>query len=262
MKIATWNVNSIQKRLPLILSFLEKENIDILCLQETKISDKDFPAFELKLNGYYSVFSGAGKNNGVAIISKYPVTEQKVTASDILYSEPRFLLATIQYGGVERTIATVYVPVGGFKDMNFLTKEDREKWNFKLNFLRSLYSFIKKEPIDIISGDFNMVSCLAEISDKSKSNFLCCSERERNIFSEFLKLGYNNAHKGSVESPVYSWWSYQFGHYQSNIGYKLDHILYQKDSIQCKNAIIANKPWREVKDASDHAPLYAEFEFF
>ncbi len=259
MKIATWNVNSIQKRLPLIIRFLKEENVDILCLQELKTDAADFPAFELTLEGYHSASVCEKGKNGVAIISKHKievVSEKLAPKQELTEKEARFILANVWVNDEKISVASVYVPVGGFKDLNELTAEDKEKWNHKLTFLRALYLHLKQTPPDIVLGDFNMVSSLQDISDKTKTNFICCSEKERLIFSEFLKLGYENVYQTLNPNTIaYSWWSYQFGYYTSDLGYRLDHILCKQNRFEYQDICIKKDPWRTHKDASDHAPV-------
>lgn len=260
MKIATWNVNSINKRLPLLLDFLKQEDIDILCLQETKATEESFPRFELELAGYKTFCVCEQGKNGVAVLSRYPIKlcDEKLNTPD---NEARFLCVQVEKSDVYFKIACVYVPVGGFKDFSKFNKDDEEKWQKKLTFLRALYRYLKIENISIVAGDFNMISSLNELADKSQTNFICCSEKERKIFSEFLKLGYENVYNTlNPTQTEYSWWSYQFGFYASNIGLRLDHILAKKDSFKFHHIEIKKHPWRDDKNASDHAPIVLNCE--
>lgn len=130
MKIATWNVNSINKRLNLVKSFIECQNLDILCLQELKTNYTDFPLFDFKLYGYNACYTCFGKNSGVAIISKHPI--KIVFDKDLCQNnEARFIVAEVEIENNKISIASVYVPVGGFKDFNTLTPDDTIKWEYK-----------------------------------------------------------------------------------------------------------------------------------
>ncbi len=263
MKIATWNVNSINKRIKLLLEFLEKEKIDVLCVQELKIGYNDFPVFDLKLAGYNSLCSCENGKNGVAIISKYDMQLISNGFEQNSNREARFIAANIKTPDKNMSIGCVYVPVGGFKDFEDLTEEEITKWNHKLLFLRQFYGYLKKNPLDIVAGDFNMVSKIEDISDKLKQNFICCSPKERKIMYEFEKLGYDNVYNVLYPQKVaYSWWSYQFGYYTSNLGYRLDHILCRQNKFKYSNIDIKHEHWRSVDNASDHAPVVLEFEFF
>lgn len=257
MKISSWNVNSLSKRLSLVLQFLKEEDIDVLCLQELKLEDDSFPIFDFKLAGYDSLFLGEKGKNGVAIISRHALRNVPAQlGSHFLTDEARFITAKISILSHEITIGNVYVPVGGFKDFDFLSQEDMDKWNKKLFFLRGLYSFLKSNPLDIVLGDFNIVSTKNDISEVEKANFICCSQKEREIFSEFLKLGYENTYNIiKPDERAYSWWSYQFGYYQNNKGYRLDHILCKKGVFVYEDICIKKEPWRSHVNASDHAPV-------
>ena len=262
MKIATWNVNSINKRLPLLLDFLRQEDIDVACLQEIKATVENFPSFELELAGYKSCYVCEQGKNGVAILSRHPI---KLCDEylDIPDKEARFLSVKIQKDNTSLKLACIYVPVGGFKDFSDFNRDDKEKWQKKLTFLRALYRYLKKENISLVAGDFNMISSLNELADKSQQNFICCSEQERKIFSEFLKLGYDNVYNTLNPNKIeYSWWNYQFGFYASNIGLRLDHILAKPDFFRFKNIEIKKHPWRDDKNASDHAPIILDCDCF
>lgn len=259
MKLATWNVNSIRKRLPLVLEFLQQEQIDVLCVQETKTDDVGFPQFELNLAGYKCLSVCEGGHNGVAVISKYPIKQIDTClplADTSLKEEARFLSVAIQAESRDISIGCVYVPVGGFKDFNNLDETDILKWQKKLTFLRGLYAYLKKKPLDIIAGDFNIVADEKDISDKTKTNFICCSPKERAIFAEFLKLGFDHVYRLlNPDKIAYSWWSYQFGYYQSDLGYRIDHILCRQKKFHYRQMHICKDPWRGFPDTSDHAPV-------
>lgn len=262
MKIATWNVNSVNKRLNLILDFMKKENPDILCLQELKTNDSEFPYFDFQMAGYNSSCFCESRKNGVAVISKF---EMQIISRGLGIKqeneEARFISVNIPVSGKILTVSSVYVPVGGFKDFDDFTDEDYCKWNNKLSFLRQLYSYIKKNPQDIIAGDFNMVSKPEDISDKSKQNFICCSPKEIKIMSEFEKLGYDNV--GNALKPhgtACSWWGYQSGPYVADSGLRLDHIFCARNKFTYSDINIKKKQWRDVANASDHAPVILECE--
>lgn len=262
MKIATWNVNSIRKRLPLLLQFLQNEQIDVLCVQETKTDYAGMPQFELNLVGYKCLSVCEGGQNGVAIITRYPIkqiADKLLLADTELQQEARFLSAHVSIEGQDVSIGCVYVPVGGFKDFKALDETDELKWQKKLMFLRGLYAFLKKNPIDILAGDFNIVADERDISDSTKINFICCSPKERLIFNEFLKLGYDHVYRIlNPDKIAYSWWSYQFGYFQSNMGYRIDHILCRSNRFQYRQMEILKYPYRQLPDTSDHAPVVLE----
>lgn len=259
IKIATWNVNSINKRLPLLSSWVSEVQPSILFLQELKCPFDKFPLFDLKFLGYESLFICQEKMHGAAILSKYPlklITDKLPMLPQDKMQEARFIAAEVFFPQRKLTVGSVYVPAGGFNDINLLSLEEKRKFETKINFLRRLYKFLKETPLDILGGDFNIAPRLIDISDQTKQNFICCSPKERSIFEAFLDLGYANGYNEvKPYEKAYSWWSYQFGYQASNRGYRLDHILCRNNLFRYKDAEIDRKNTMGKTNSSDHAPV-------
>jgi len=149
MKFATFNTNSIRARLPILLDWLKQESPDILCLQETKVQDQDFPLEPLKQCGYHAAFRGQKSYNGVAILSKSPLENQTLNLFEEGDEQARFISGTID--GI--SVINIYVPQGFQVESN--------KFQYKLKWLQSLYDHISNryKPVDplLVAGDFNVI---------------------------------------------------------------------------------------------------------
>lgn len=252
MKLATWNVNSLKVRLPHVLNWLEANPVDVLCLQETKLQDEDFPVAELKAAGYHSVYCGQKTYNGVAILSREP-------AGDVQYGIPshddeqkRMIAANIG----DTRIVCVYVPNG--------QAVDSDKYYYKLAWLDALRSWLKEElsqyPRLAVLGDYNIAPEDRDVHDPVlwQGNVLV-SEAERIHFQNLIKLGLHDSFR-LFEQPEksYTWWDYRMMAFRRNHGLRIDHILVSEAlSAECKSCVIDKSP-RKLERPSDHAPVVAE----
>lgn len=259
IKIATWNVNSINKRLSLLMEWVSFHQPDILFLQELKCPFDKFPSFDLKFLGYDSLCVCQEKMHGSAILSRHPmelITDKLPTITADNTQEARFIAAKVKLPQKEITVGSVYVPAGGFSDISQLSVEEKVKFETKINFLRRLYKFLKENQLDVLGGDFNIAPRLQDMSDETKQNFVCCSSKERSIFEAFLDLGYINGYNEvKPYEKAYSWWSYQFGYQAANLGYRLDHILCKENIFRYNEACIDRQGTMKRADSSDHAPV-------
>lgn len=253
MKIATWNVNSLRVRLPQVLDWLAQSAPDILCLQETKVPDDDFPAAVLRDAGYHVAYAGQKTYNGVAIISRTPVTEV-VTALPGVDSSQKRLLAVCS--GTVRVV-NVYVPNG---------EEVRsEKFTYKLGWLEALASFIRAELAAhgelVMLGDFNIAPEERDVHDpEAWRGQVLFSEPERSAFQRLAAMGLVDVFR-KFEQPAmsFSWWDYRQGAFRRNRGLRIDHILCSPAlADRCRACRIDVEP-RRVERPSDHAPVMAEF---
>jgi len=252
MKIATWNVNSLKVRLPQVLDWLATHPVDVLCLQELKQQDGDFPQAELLAAGYHSVYSGQKTYNGVAILSREPVSEVQMGMPDFADEQKRVITATI--AGIR--IICIYVPNG--------QSVDSDKYHYKLSWLSALHDSLKQEliryPKLVLLGDYNIAPEDRDVYDPVawQGNVLV-SEPERQQFRNLLRLGLHDSFR-LFEQPdkSYSWWDYRMMAYRRNMGIRIDHILISQPLVaQCKGCVIDKAP-RKLERPSDHAPVIAE----
>lgn len=250
MKIATWNVNSLKVRLPHLLDWLASNQPDVVCLQETKSEDKNYPAGELQAAGYHSVFSGQKTYNGVAILSRAPMSEVQYGIPDFADEQKRVIAAT--QDGVR--IVCVYVPNG--KEVG------SDKYAYKLNWLAALTAWLQEEikryPKLALLGDYNIAPEDRDVYDPQawQGNVLV-SDAEREAFRALEQLGLRDAFR-LFEQPdkSYSWWDYRMMAFRRNMGLRIDHILISP-ALQCSSCSIDKAP-RKLERPSDHTPVIAE----
>ncbi|HEY0426237.1 MAG TPA: exodeoxyribonuclease III [Pyrinomonadaceae bacterium] len=254
MKIATWNVNSINIRLEQILRWLEKTETDVLCLQETKCVDEKFPFEEINAIGYHVAFSGQKSYNGVAILSKHAIEDvQKNFHDDALDAPKRLIAATVR--GVR--IVNTYIPNG--------TELWTDKFTFKLDWLQRLRKFFDetcdKNGNVLLCGDFNVAPDERDVWNvgfwEGKLHF---SKPERAAIHHVKQWGFTDVfRKMNGDAKEFSWWNYREGAFFKNQGLRIDHIWTSaKLAEKCVACWIDRKP-RGAERPSDHTPVIAEF---
>jgi exodeoxyribonuclease-3 len=250
MKIATWNVNSLKVRLPHLLEWLAANPVDVVCLQETKQQDADFPQDALQQAGYHSAFSGQKTYNGVAILSRSPLEDVQYGIPALEDEQKRVLAATC--GGVR--VVCVYVPNG--------QAVDSDKYHYKLSWLNALRDWLKAEmkrhPRLAVLGDYNIAPDDRDVYDpQAWAGNVLVSEPERAAFRALEQLGLRDAFR-LFEQPEksYSWWDYRAMAFRRNMGLRIDHILVSP-ALQCSACTIDKAP-RKLERPSDHTPVIAE----
>lgn len=251
MKIATWNVNSIKVRLPQVLQWLQQNPVDVLCLQETKMTDDKFPLAEIEAAGYQAVFSGQKTYNGVAILSKLPMTEVVKNNPRFDDEQQRIIGATI--AGVR--VICAYVPNG--------QEVGSDKYAYKLQWLDALRDWIADEEKShdslALAGDFNIAPDDRDVYDPVawQGNVLV-SEPERAAFKHLQEIGLRDAFR-LFEQPdkTYSWWDYRQLGFQKNRGLRIDHILLSNILAERCTACTIDRAPRKWRQPSDHAPVVA-----
>ncbi len=253
MKIATWNVNSLKVRLPHLLQWLETNPVDVLCLQETKLEDDKFPLADINAAGYQVAFSGQKTYNGVAILSKLPITD--VVRNNPRFDDPqqRILAATI--GGMR--FISAYVPNG--------QAVDSDKYVYKLAWLASLNEWLAEELRThgasglAILGDYNIAPEDRDVYDPvGWGDEVLCSPKERAALAGLIGLGLTDSFR-LFEQPEksFSWWDYRQLGYQKNKGLRIDHILLSESLAQRCVACAIDRVPRKWAQPSDHAPVIA-----
>ena len=252
MKLATWNVNSLKVRLPQVLDWLQAQQPDALCLQETKLIDENFPQNEIAEVGYQSVYIGQKTYNGVAILSKQKGHAVLAAIPGFEDEQKRVIAAT--FG--ELRIINVYVPNG--------ETVGSEKYDYKLRWLSALAQWLcdelKTYPKLAILGDFNIAPDDRDVYDsKLWEDKVLCSQPERDAFNKLLKLGLSDSFR-LFDQPekIYSWWDYRMMAFRRNRGLRIDHILLSKELADICTACRIDKAVRKLERPSDHAPVVVE----
>ena len=253
MKLATWNVNSLKVRLPQVLEWLAANPVEVLCLQETKQQDGDFPHAELQAAGYHSVFSGQKTYNGVAILSRMPAGDVQFGIPDFADEQKRVIAATV--GGIR--VVCIYVPNG--------QSLDSDKYQYKLAWLTALHGWLKQElahyPELALLGDYNIAPEDRDVYDpKAWEGNVLVSAAERQQFRDLLQLGLQDSFRLFEQADKsYSWWDYRMMAFRRNLGLRIDHILVSERLVAlCKSCVIDKTP-RKAERPSDHTPVVVEF---
>ncbi len=253
MKIATWNVNSLKVRLPQVLRWLETERPDVLALQETKVTDENFPLEAIAEAGYKAAFSGQKTYNGVAILSRSEISDVVTDPPGLDDAQRRILVATVN--GIR--IVNLYVVNG--------ESVESEKYAYKLDWLRRLQLWLKDEvvayPRMIILGDFNIAPEDQDVHDPTAwEGKVLCSKPERDAFRGILDLGFEDSFRLQQQpEEQFSWFDYRAASFRRNRGLRIDLILASAPLLQqFRNTRIDLEP-RAWERPSDHAPVVAEF---
>ena len=252
VKLATWNVNSLNVRLSHVLDWLRDNPIDVLCLQETKQEDSKFPYIELKEAGYLAIHNGQKTYNGVAILSKHEMTEIEHGIAGFEDEQKRVISATIN--GVR--IICVYIVNG--------QAVDSEKYEYKMRWLEALHNWLAKElirfPKLILLGDYNIAPEDRDCHDPTAwLGQILVSPAEREAFQKLLQLGLHDSFRLFEQTDKsFSWWDYRMMGFRRNFGMRIDHILVS-DALKsaCISAMIDKTP-RKLERPSDHTPVILE----
>ncbi|MFT4190169.1 MAG: exodeoxyribonuclease III [Comamonas sp.] len=257
MRIATWNVNSLSVRLPQVLQWLQAEPVDVLCLQELKLTDDKFPLQALADAGYQSVSFGQKTYNGVAILSRHPIRD--VVRNMAAFEDPQSRLIA----------ATIETPLGEVRVLNgyFVNGQapGSEKFDYKMKWLEALRLWVAAELAAhervVLLGDFNITVDDRDTYDpEGLRETIHHTTEERQHFQALLDLGLSDAFR-AFEQPEksYSWWDYREFAFRRNRGLRIDHILV---SAALKSRLVAcaiDKTPRRYERPSDHAPVIATF---
>jgi exodeoxyribonuclease-3 len=254
VKIATWNVNSLKVRLPQVLQWLSAEKPDVLALQETKLTDENFPVAAIREAGYNVVYSGQKTYNGVAIITHSEATDVVTDPPGVADAQRRILAATIH----DLRIVDLYVVNG--EDVG------TDKYAYKLDWLRRITEWLALEidrfPKLIVLGDFNIAPEDRDVHDPDAwRDSILCSPAERDALQKIVDLGLKDCfRKHQQESGFFSWFDYRAASFRRNRGLRIDLILASHPLFtSCTASQIDLEP-RRWERPSDHAPVVAEFD--
>lgn len=253
MKIASWNVNSLNVRLPHLEQWLAEFSPDVVGIQETKLEDHKFPDAALAAAGYRSVFAGQKTYNGVALLTRGAIEDVQVGIPGFEDEQKRVIAGTV--GGVR--VVNLYVVNG--QDVG------TDKYGYKLRWLEAVREWIKAElathPRLVVLGDFNIAPDARDVHDPEVWNehHILTSAAEREALRALLGLGLHDAFRlHSAEAGVFSWWDYRMAAFRRNLGLRIDLTLV---SDALKPQVVAagiDRAPRKLERPSDHAPAWVE----
>ena len=249
MKLATWNVNSLAVRLPQVLAWLAEHPVDVLVLQETKLTDDKFPHAELAAAGWQAQWHGQRTYNGVALLSRSPATDVVRNIPGFDDEQARVIAGTVD--GV-RTIGA-YFPNG--------QAPDSDKFVYKMRWMTALRDWVRDElarhPNLVLMGDFNVAPEDRDVHDPvAWAGQIHCTPEERAQFAALVELGLVDAFRLFEQPPKsWSWWDYRNLAFRKNQGLRIDHILVSPALKARTTACIIDKAPRKNERPSDHAPV-------
>jgi exodeoxyribonuclease-3 len=253
MKIASWNVNSLNVRLPHVLAWNAVARPDILALQETKLTDDRFPADALLEAGYHSVFSGQKTYNGVAVLSREPARDPVTDIPGLDDHQRRILAVTI--GDIR--VINLYVVNG--------SEVGSEKFDYKLHWLEKVTDWLGEEMKQhenvVVLGDFNIAPDDRDVYDPEDwAGKILCSAPEREAFEKILGLDLTDTFRlFEQEERTWSWWDYRMNMFRRKLGLRIDLVLASPAmTSRCTASYVDIEPRRQERP-SDHAPAIAEF---
>lgn len=261
MKIASWNVNSLRVRLEHVTDWLDQNQPDLLCLQELKMPDAEFPTDAFKEQGYHSVSTGQKTYNGVAIISKKEVHNVVTDLLDFDDPQRRYIAADypINDAGDTLRIVNVYVPNG--------QALDSEKFQYKRAWFAKLQLAMRKTLQEnnktVLVGDFNITPSNLDVHDPKKwQGSIHCSDIERLMLQKLMSEGlFDTFRQFNTQDDAFSWWDYRGAGYRANEGLRIDLVLSSSDMLDAANKSYIDETPRKLERPSDHTPAVAEYQF-
>jgi exodeoxyribonuclease-3 len=257
MKLATWNVNSLAVRLPQVLDWLAAQQtaghpVDVLALQELKLTDDKFPVDAFTAMGYHAQWFGQKTYNGVALLSRTPATEVVKNIPGFDDDMARVITGTV---GDIRVIGA-YFPNG--------QAPGSDKFDYKMEWLSALRRWVKDElaahPRLVLMGDYNITFDDADVWDpEGLRDTIHCTDEERYHLRALIALGLTDSHRLFAHPPKsFSWWDYRDFGFQRNRGLRIDHILVSKALQPQLTACEIDKAPRKNQRPSDHAPVVVD----
>jgi exodeoxyribonuclease-3 len=258
MRIASWNVNSVRTRLEQVLAWLEQERPEVLCLQETKVTDELFPQAAFEQLGYRTAISGQKAYNGVAILSRLPLDDVQIGFDALLSDDPeapglseqkRVISALID--GVR--VLNLYVPNG--------SSLKSEKYAYKLEWLACLKRYLavqeqQGDPLCMV-GDFNIGPEARDLPDPDRqTGGIMASEPERQALKAAVADRLTDVFRVfEPDTGHWSWWDYRSGAWDRDQGWRIDHIYLSEELLECATGCVIHKRTRANEQPSDHAPV-------
>jgi exodeoxyribonuclease III len=253
MKIATFNINNVRKRLPNLLNWMREADADVVCLQELKSTDAEFPVAAIRKGGYEAIWRGQKTWNGVAILSRHkPIETLRELPGDPTDTQSRYIEAAVN--GV--IVASLYAPNGN--------PQPGPKFDYKLAWLRRLSVhaaelLAARVPV-VLAGDYYLVPTDQDIyPSKSWDEDALVQPASRAAFAELTKQGWVDAVRAIHQSePMYTFWHYLRNRWERNAGLRIDHLLLSPAAADRLRTAGVDRAVRGEADASDHAPVWVE----
>ncbi|MSQ03352.1 MAG: exodeoxyribonuclease III [Myxococcales bacterium] len=247
MNITTFNVNSIRARLERLLAWLDDREPDVMCLQELKCTEAELPRAELEKRGYHVAISGQKSWNGVAILSKGPITEVEI---DLPWR------GDVQARGISGVVAGVRIV-----NLYVVNGQDTasDKYAYKLEWLKHLHEWVAPHvgsPL-VVCGDFNIAPADLDVYDPARwTEQVLCTTPERDAFAGLLALGLTDSfRKLHPTRRQFSWWDYRQSGFEQNKGVRIDHHLLSASLLPRLVDVTVDMAERGQPQASDHAPV-------
>jgi len=258
LKLASWNVNSIKIRANAVADWLGEAKPDAVCLQELKCEDKNFPQSLFEDLGYNIALFGQKTYNGVAILSKWPLSDVTSGLPTLEDDQARYVEALVECPGEPVRLASIYLPNGN--------PVDGPKFDYKLRWMEALHEHARgllsfEEPV-VLAGDYNVIPAEDDVHDPEawRDDALFRME-SRDALRKLLNLGYRDAVRLCTdESGLYTFWDYQAGAWQKNHGIRIDHLLLSPEAAAKINNAGIDKYVRGREKPSDHVPVWAAFD--
>ncbi len=252
MKVVSWNINSLRKRQDRLFEWLERTKPDVVCLQETKCTDEQFPALALQAAGYRAAYHGEKSYNGVAILAKSQLHDVRASLCDEVDDpQARVISATIE----SVRIYSIYAPNG--------QAVGSPAYQYKLEWYRRLRDCLTREPTSevIVCGDFNVAPEDIDTHDPALwQGAIMCSDAERRAFHELRDVGLvDTLRLHHCEGGLFTWWDYRMLAFPKNRGLRIDAVLASESLAAKCSAAGVDRDMRKGKEPSDHAPIWAEF---
>jgi exodeoxyribonuclease-3 len=258
MKIASWNVNSVNARLPTVLEVLKTLELDVVCFQEIKCIDDKFPRLEIEDMGYNVITHGQKSYNGVALLSKFPMEDPLIgLPGDDTDEQARYVEATVLSETPVR-VASIYLPNGNpFPGPKF---DYKISWMDRLNARAA--DLLKMEEAVVLAGDYNCIPRDEDCYDAAAwANDALAQPETRAKFRELQWLGYTEAFAArDNRGHQYTFWDYQAGAWQKDNGIRIDHLLCSPQAADALKSVSIYKDARGLTKPSDHVPIVGEFE--
>lgn len=251
MKIATWNVNSLNIRLAHTLRWLEENQPDVLALQELKLDQDKFPESAFANIGYNAAWNGQKTYNGVAILSKEPLENIDINMPTLNDPQKRVIAATVN----NIRIICAYCVNG--------ESIDSDKFKYKQQWFQGLHEYVKQQllqyPATILLGDFNIAPNDIDVYDPQQwQNKVLCTPQERSWFRELTDLGLTDSLQYLHPNEAhYTWWDYRMNMFKRKLGLRIDHILISQTLVPQLQAVSVDTTSRGWERPSDHAPVTA-----
>jgi exodeoxyribonuclease III len=252
VKIVSWNINSLRKRQDRLFEWLETTKPDIVCLQETKCTDEQFPALALQAAGYDAAYHGEKSYNGVAILSKKKLANVRASLCDEVV-DPQARVISASVGSLR--VYSVYAPNG--------QAVGSPAYKYKLEWYARLRDCLRQEKdVDLaVCGDFNVAPEDVDVHDPQLwRGAIMCSDDERAAFQQLCEVGLRDTLRLHPQpAGVFTWWDYRMLAFPKNRGLRIDAVLASQSLAKNCTAAGVDREMRKGGDPSDHAPIWAEF---